>query len=243
MNLSDKGLMALISHEGIVQSRYKDSVGVWTIGVGHTVAAGGINPANFAGTLTIKEVFDLLREDVAKYAAAVNRAVKVPLEQHQFDALVSFHYNTGAIGKATLVKKLNAGDIAGAAKGFDAWVKPAEIKPRRIAEKALFQTGNYPAPFATVYPATPQGKVLWAQGRRVDLAKALFIETAKPVAPIVSHETPSVILKPDSVSPTIHKPVETRPEVILPPVNPPAVKQSFIARLIALILSLFGRKS
>ena len=236
MNLSDKGLMALISHEGIVQSRYKDSVGVWTIGVGHTAAAGGINPANFAGTLTMKEVFDLLRVDVAKYAAAVNRAVKVPLAQHQFDALVSFHYNTGAIGKATLVKKLNAGDMAGAAKGFDSYWKPIDIKPRRMAEKALFQTGNYPAPFAPVYPATPQGKVLWKQGRRVDLAKTLFIETAKPVEQV--------------------KPVETHPEVLLPSpwLHPdadsaisgetpkPAAKQSFIARLFAIILSLFKRK-
>lgn len=221
MNLSDKGLMALISHEGIVQSRYKDSVGVWTIGVGHTAMAGGIDPSKFAGTLTMKEVFDLLRVDVAKYEAAVNRAVTVPLKQHQFDALVSFHYNTGAIGKATLVKKLNAGDVTGATKGFDAWVKPKEITERRMAEKALFHSGVYPAPFATVYPATPQGKVLWGSGKRIDLAKALFIETAKPV--------------------DVVKPIETRPEIILPPVNPPA-KMNWLKLIWTALAAMLGRK-
>ena len=221
MKLSDKGRMALISHEGIVQSRYKDSVGVWTIGVGHTTAAGGINPANFTGTITLKEVFDLFGHDVANYEAAVNRAVKVPVKQHQFDALVSFHYNTGAIGKATLVKKLNAGDVAGATKGFDAWVKPKEITERRMAEKALFHSGVYPAPFATVYPATPQGKVLWGSGKRIDLAKALFIETAKPVEAA--------------------KPIETRPEVILPSVNPP-VKMNWLKLIWTALSAMLGRK-
>lgn len=199
MNLSDKGLMALISHEGIVQSRYKDSVGVWTIGVGHTKAAGGIDPAKFAGILTLREVFDMLRNDVAKYEAAVVKAVKVPLKQHQFDALVSFHYNTGAIGKATLVKKLNAGDYAGAAKGFDAWVKPAEIKPRRMAEKALFRDGVYPPPYAMQYPATPQGKVLWSSGKRVDLAKALFIDNKPSVPELLKEEAAKPVPAPVKV--------------------------------------------
>jgi len=220
MKLSDKGLMALIAHEGIVQSRYKDSVGVWTIGVGHTAAAGGIDPAKFNGTLTMREVFDMLRHDVARYEAAVDKAVKVPLAQHQFDALVSFHYNTGAIGKATLVKKINSGDFEGAAKGFDAWVNPPEIKPRRMAEKALFKSGVYPEAFATLYPATPQGKVLWASGKRVDLARALLLspvvpEPAKPAADLVKE---------------------------LLPLETPVVRKSPIAAIIAFILKVFGKK-
>lgn len=183
MKLSERGLMALIAHEGIVQSKYYDSVGVATIGVGHTKAAGGVNPDTFTGKMSIAEVFDLLRADVAKYEAAVDRAVKVPVKQNQFDALVSFHYNTGAIAKASLVKKLNAGDFEGAAAGFDAWVKPPEIKPRRMAEKALFKSGIYPEPFATIYPASPQGKVLWNSGKRVDLRKELGVSTVSPQVP------------------------------------------------------------
>jgi len=226
MKLSDKGLMALISHEGIVQSRYKDSVGIWTIGVGHTAAAGGIDPAKFTGTLTMREVFDMLRVDVAKYEAAVSKAVKVTLSQHQFDALVSFHYNTGAIGKASLVKRLNAGDHAGAAKGFDAWVKPAEIKPRRMAEKALFLTGNYPPPFATLYPATPQGKVLWGSGKRVDLAKALFLDAS------------SAIKEMDDL--VYQRPVEVKDKPVSVPHETP--KSNWLSALIAAIARMLGRK-
>lgn len=197
MKISDKGLMALISHEGIVQSRYKDSVGVWTIGVGHTKAAGGINPETFTGKMTIAEVFNLLRIDVAKYEAEVARALKVPVNQHQFDALVSWHYNTGAVKKASLIKKLNAGDFEGAARGFDAWVKPAEIKPRRMDEKVLFKSGIYPEPFATIYPATPQGKVLWSSGKKIDLRKELLINSSpNTVAPPVTTVIPQAIPVP-----------------------------------------------
>jgi lysozyme len=173
MKTSTQGLMAIISHEGIVTSRYKDSVGVYTIGVGHTAAAGGINPATFSGTITVKQALDLLREDIVKYENGVNAAVKVPLKQHQFDALVSFHFNTGAIGKAQITKTLNAGNFALAGKQFMNWVKPPEIKPRRTAEMNLFLTGEYPPAVATVYPASPSGSVLWSQGKRVNIADLL----------------------------------------------------------------------
>lgn len=181
MKMSTEGLIALIGHEGIVLSRYKDSVGIWTIGVGHTAAAGGINPATFPGTLTMQQAIDLLRTDIAKYEAAVAKAVKVPLKQHEFDALVSFHYNTGAIGKASFVKKLNAGNRAGALKGIMDWRKPAEIIPRRTAERDLFKTGVYPAPLATAYPADANGNVLWGKGARVNVRDLL--RSARPTIP------------------------------------------------------------
>ena len=50
----------------------------------------------------IREAFRVFRADLARYEAAVLRAVKVPLKPHEFDALVSFHYNTGGIAKAAL---------------------------------------------------------------------------------------------------------------------------------------------
>lgn len=165
--------MALIGHEGVVLTRYLDSVGVWTIGVGHTKAAGGLDPTTFKGKLTLAQVLDLLRTDIKKYEAGVTKAVKVPLKQHEFDALVSFHFNTGAIAKATLTKSLNAGDKVLAAKQFMNWVTPKEITARRMAERDLFLTGKYPKATATLYPATPGGKVLWSDGKRVDLRELL----------------------------------------------------------------------
>lgn len=187
MKTSTQGLMAIISHEGIVTSRYRDSVNVWTVGVGHTAAAGGINPATFTGTITVKQALDLLREDIVKYESAVNAAVKVPLKQHQFDALVSFTYNTGAIGKAQLTKTLNAGNFALAGKQFMNWVKPPEIKGRRTAEMNLFLYGTYPPATATVYPASPSGSVLWSSGKRVDIAGLLDapVPAPEPKPPVV----------------------------------------------------------
>lgn len=191
MKISTRGLMAIMSHEGIVKTRYKDSKGIWTIGVGHTAAAGGINPVTYAGEMTIKEVIDLLRTDIVKYENGVNAAVKVPLEQHEFDALVSFHYNTGAIAKATLTKTLNAGNKSLAGEQLMNWVKPPEIKERRSQERSLFLNGVYPPPYATIYPADSAGRVLWAKGTRVSLSELLGETPPPPDAPEPKPQEPS----------------------------------------------------
>lgn len=173
MRMSEAGLIALIGHEGIVLSTYLDSVGVPTIGVGHTKAAGGLDPDKFTGTLTMRQALDLLAADIVKYEDGVSKAVKVPLQQHEFDALVSFHFNTGAIGKATFVKLLNSGKRAEAMERFMDWNKPEEIIPRRRAERDLFLTGEYPKPIATIYPTNSKRKVLWSKGTRVNVRDLL----------------------------------------------------------------------
>lgn len=195
MKTSDAGLFALALHEGIVPAPYRDSVGVWTYGIGHTLGAGYPDPAKMQRGMptnldaVLRDVFDLFRRDVAKYEAGVNRAVKVPVTQAQFDALVSFHYNTGAIGRASLVKRLNAGDVGGAATGMMAWSKPAEIIPRRKAEQALFAHGTYPTGQATVWQVNSAGKVIWKPARRLSKDQVLALldgpvaEPHKPAAP------------------------------------------------------------
>ena len=198
MKTSDAGLFALALHEGIVPAPYKDSVGVLTYGIGHTLGAGYPDPAKMQRGMptnldaALRDVFDLFRRDVAKYEAAVNRAVKVPVTQAQFDALVSFHYNTGAIGRASLVKRLNAGDVGGAAAGFMAWKKPAEIIPRRKAEQELFAKGVYPGGQVTVWQVSKAGKVIWKPARRLSKDQVLALldgpvaEPHKPAAPPTS---------------------------------------------------------
>ncbi|MDI7863216.1 lysozyme [Rhizobiaceae bacterium n13] len=168
MKMSTEGLIALIGHEAIVLSRYRDTRGVWTIGVGHTKEAGGLDPESFADRLSLPEAVELLRTDIARYESEVRDAVSVPLQQHEFDALVSFHYNTGAIARATLTETLNAGNRVLAGEQFLNWLKPPAIRRRREAEHALFLTGAYPAPLATLYPADGEGRVLWAEGIQVD---------------------------------------------------------------------------
>lgn len=179
MKMSLRGLAELAGHEGIVTSPYKDSVGVWTVGIGHTAGAGQPDPKAMAGPLSVEAALDLFRRDVAAYEAEVDAAVTVPLRQHEFDALVSFHYNTGAIRYAGLTRALNAGDRARAADGFLAWRKPAEILPRRRLERKLFLHGAYGhGGIANVYAATRAGAVLWARGRAVDVASLMAVAPA-----------------------------------------------------------------
>lgn len=195
MKVSDKGIAELLSHEALVTSPYKDSVGVWTVGCGHTSGAGKPNPQTMEKgvEVPIADMIALFRTDLAKFEDGVNKAVKVPLAQHEFDALVSFHFNTGAIGRASFVKKLNAGDRLGAANGMLEWKKPAEIIKRRTAEMKLFRDGKYSNDGkCSIYPANKFGAVQWGSGKRV--AVASLIAPAKPVpapaAPIVPVAAP-----------------------------------------------------
>lgn len=176
MKVSDKGIAELLSHEALVTAPYKDSVGVWTIGVGHTASAGKPNPQTMEKgvQVPVEDMIALFRADLAKFEDGVNKAVKVPLAQHEFDALVSFHFNTGAIGRASLVDKLNAGDRRGAAAGFMLWKKPAEIIKRRTAEMKLFRDGKYSNDGkCRIIPADKFGNVQWGSSKRVSVASLI----------------------------------------------------------------------
>jgi len=146
--ISPRGAFAIACHEGLVPAPYLDSVGVWTWGIGHTKAAGAPDPAAMRKGMpsdipaAIRDCLVMFKHDLARYAAAVADAVKVPVSQSEFDALVSFHYNTGAIAKASLVAALNRGDRATATTGFMSWVKPPEVTLRRRKEQALFRDGT-----------------------------------------------------------------------------------------------------
>ena len=111
----------------------------WTIGWGAT--GKGIK----RGTVWTQAQCDArLEADLARYAAEVARALgNAPTSQHQFDALVSFHYNTGAIARATLTRLHKAGNFAGAEAEFGKWVHAGGkrlpgLTRRRAAEAALY---------------------------------------------------------------------------------------------------------
>jgi lysozyme len=205
---SDAGIYALALHEGIVPGPYKDSVGVWTYGIGHTAGAGAPDPAKMARGMpdnldaALADVFTTFRRDLPKYEAGVIRALKVPVTQSQFDALVSFHYNTGAIAKASFVKKLNAGDVAGAARGMMDWRKPPEIIPRREAERDLFAKGVYPSGQVTVWGVTVTGSVIWKPQRRLNMAQVMALLGKPATAP----KPPVQALPPIAPAPAPQKP-------------------------------------
>lgn len=222
MKTSDRGIAALVAHEGIVPAPYLDSVGVWTYGVGHTAAAGAPNPASMPRGMpgdidaTLRDVFALFRKDLANYEAAVSRAVRVPVAQHEFDALVSFHYNTGAIAKASLTAALNRSNRKEAAALFMNWSLPAAIIDRRKDEQRLFASGHYPSRRAAVWPVSATGKVTWKPERTLSADQ------------IINYMRPG--------------------EESLPPQKPPAVTPTTqstnpLAAFFAWLASIFGGKA
>jgi lysozyme len=132
----------------------------------------------------LRDVFEVFRRDLVKYEQAVNRALRVPvIAQHEFDALVSFHYNTGGIARAKLTAHLNNGDRKAAAAAFMGWVRPPEIKGRRKAEQALFETGRYPEGNIPVFPVSSSGRVTFRAVRSVRPSEALALMSGTNPAP------------------------------------------------------------
>ncbi|EQC2606303.1 TPA: lysozyme [Enterobacter hormaechei] len=144
MQTSEKGIALIKEFEGCKLTAYRDSVGVWTIGYGWTQPVDG-KPIRAGMTIKQETAERLLKTGLVRYESDVSRLVKVGLTQGQFDALVSFTYNLGArsLSTSTLLRKLNAGDYAGAADEFLRWNKAGGkvlngLTRRREAERALF---------------------------------------------------------------------------------------------------------
>ena len=148
MKTTLKGILAIINEEALVLSTYRDAAGVLTIGAGHTAAAGGMAP-KLGGRITIEQGIALLAVDLAKFERRVAASVDRALAQHEFDALVSFDFNTGAITGGTVDDKLNKGDIDGALATLQQYDKAggrklAGLARRRDNEAAMFRHGFYP---------------------------------------------------------------------------------------------------
>ncbi len=110
--LSEEGAKLIAGFEGFRAQLYNDAASHCTIGYGHLVHHGpidGSEPAELKAGISQERALELLQEDAAKAAAEIERCVKVPLEQHQFDALVSFAFNVGngAFRESTLLRLLN----------------------------------------------------------------------------------------------------------------------------------------
>jgi lysozyme len=182
-HMSMQGAYALATREGIIPAPYVDSVGVWTYGVGHTAAAGPPDPKTMPRGMpsnldkALGECIDLYLLDLKAYEDAVHRAVTEPVNQAEFDALVSFHYNTGAISRATLTKTLNDGNHPLAGDQFMNWVTPPEVTARRQSEKDQFKQGKYPNGPINVWQVDGNGHVIWKVIRTVNYEQ--FLEFAQ----------------------------------------------------------------
>lgn len=144
MKLGQAGLNLIKEFEGLYLTAYKCPAGVWTIGFGTTGKVDG-KAIGKGMKITKEKAEQLLRKDVEQFEQSVDNLVKVPINQNQFDALVSFAYNvgSGALKGSTLLKKLNQKNYQGAADEFLKWNKAggkilAGLRRRREAERKLF---------------------------------------------------------------------------------------------------------
>ena len=142
MRMSADGLALVKEFEGLRLKAYKCPAAVWTIGYGHTSAAGVPNVTPDM-VITKENAEQILKEDMEQYEAGVRKHVKVGLTQGQFDALVDFAYNAGvgALAKSTLLKKVNAGKFEEVPAEFMKWTKgggkelPGLVRRRRAEVK------------------------------------------------------------------------------------------------------------
>ncbi|WP_264289134.1 lysozyme [Duffyella gerundensis] len=145
MKLSNNGIAFIKREEGEKLTAYQDSVGVWTIGVGHTGTVDG-KPVARGMTITQNKSTSLLINDLAWVESVINGNVKVPLTQSQYDALCSLVFNIGrnAFTGSTLLRMLNVNNYKGAADQFLQWKRagsdPDLLLPRRKRERELFNT-------------------------------------------------------------------------------------------------------
>jgi GH24 family phage-related lysozyme (muramidase) len=149
MNISPTGIALIKGFESCDLHAYPDpgtGGDPWTIGWGTTRYANG-KPVRPGDTVTQAEADALLNNDLVRFERQVTRAIgNAPTSQNQFDALVSFDYNTGELLSSTLLRLHNAGDYAGAAREFGRWVhSDGKVLPgliHRRAEEANLYEGH-----------------------------------------------------------------------------------------------------
>lgn len=198
--LSKAGAGFSAAHEACYLYAYPDpgtGGDPWTIGVGHTRAAG--EPVVRRGDrISFARAFEIYAADMGRVERGVRSAIKVELEQHQFDAACSFHLNTGAIGSGSIDDRLNRGDEAGALAVWGQYInaggKPLNgLITRRREEIALWRTGRYPARKLLIRD-TPTGS-----GRYVDASTIPW--RGDTVAPA----SPAIVIDADRPAPVIVK--------------------------------------
>lgn len=149
--VSTNGISEIVRHEGEILYVYADPVGLLTMGVGHLLTPTEKRIYTEGQKITREFSRRLLRKDLQRFEDCVDKLVRVPLTQNQFDSLVSLAFNIGEANfeRSTLLKRLNQKDYDGAARAFMSWTKAREngvlkelpgLVTRRKAEKRIFLT-------------------------------------------------------------------------------------------------------
>lgn len=171
--LSERMLLEIAEHEGLVLEAYLDSVNVWTWGFGVTDKSGhriGRYRRNRSTIERAVEVFEWLLR--TKYLPEVIAAFKGrELTEAQLTAALSFHWNTGAIGQADWVQSFLLGRRDKAWTEFLHWSRPREIIARRKAERDLFFDGRWSGDGVVLMydQVRASGTIVWSSAQQIDI--------------------------------------------------------------------------
>ncbi len=168
----------LVSHEGLVREAYRDSVGVWTWGIGVTSASGHkVYPRYKDNPQTLRRCFEVFEWVLRrKYLPAIAEVFAGhDLSEHELGAALSFHYNTGGLRRATWARQWREGQISKARASIMNWSHPPEIVSRRRKEQRLFFDGIWSNEgAASEFPvAKPSYKPRFSQAKRVQIRTVL----------------------------------------------------------------------
>ena len=218
MKMSNKGIVELVGHEGICLSKYRDSVGVWTIGVGATrTEIPDLASWPLSKTITMEDAFSLLGRSLLKYEIAVSNSLTREIAQTQFDALVSWCYNVGVgytkpvrnrkgemtRNVASVIRLLNSG--ASGAELYRAlmlYKKPPEIIERRRKEASLLAYGTYSNDGkALLFPVSSSGYPIYSRGKSINVWEHVML-------------TSEVEPEPTEVATEEEKKLESRPSFL-----------------------------
>jgi len=182
MKTSAEGINHIREFEGERLKAYKCSAGVWTIGVGHTSAAGA--PEVSEGmTITAAESSTILARDLASFELGVEKMLEVKVTQAQFDVLVSFAFNCGlgSLKKSTLLKRVNEGNFDAVPAELMKWTRAggkeiAGLVRRRRAVAKLWRGVDIEKPLdlheARATPDQPKASKSITQSKEANAAVA-----------------------------------------------------------------------
>lgn len=178
--------LELIAHEGLVTEAYKDSVGVWTWSVGVTDASGHKVFPRY------KDKPQPLAHCIGVYLWLLRETYLPPVlaafgphdpSEAELAAALSFHWNTGAIARASWIRRFVEGDTAGARKAMLDWTRPTSLLIRRRKEQALFFDGQWSGDGTALVYGVAKPSYHPSRGKRIavrELVESLFAPAPAP---------------------------------------------------------------
>ena len=146
MKLNSKGYDLIVKHEGLSLKPYLCPAKIPTIGYGNTYYSNGKRVTLLDEPITKEYALEIFKEIANRFAKAVSKLVVVPLNQNQFNALVSFAYNVGMANfqKSTLLKKVNKNkDDISIELEFNKWVYAKGVKLNGLVKRRKDESNIY----------------------------------------------------------------------------------------------------